>query len=116
MSCYIILIYELMWYNRMQIGKRSITLEERMSTVEDNISIKIESPITKEATTLLQELSVTLEQITGSTGNASFDISDLNSERSVFILARNTQGIPIGCGAIRQLKISKYMPRDSPKE
>ena len=43
------------------------------------------------------------EHITGSSGNSSFDICDINDFRAVFVIARNERGEAVGCGAIRPL-------------
>ncbi len=56
----------------------------------------------QEATLLLKELSAALSAITGNSGEASFDASDMANEKSVFVIAM-IQDEPVGCGAIRRL-------------
>jgi len=50
---------------------------------------------------LLSELASTLSSITGSNGNASFDLEDMTDSRSCFAVARDGSGFALGCGAIR---------------
>ena len=60
-------------------------------------------PESAEAYMLLQELSTVLTGITGSSGVASFAITDVCGPRSVFVIGRDAQGTPLGCGALRPL-------------
>ena len=60
-----------------------------------------ENPASAEAARLLNELSVRLAEITGASGEASFDVSDVTQPRSVFVVARNDAGEAVGCGALR---------------
>lgn len=60
-----------------------------------------EDPASADATLLLNELSAQLSEITGASGEASFDVSDVTQPRSVFVVARNKTGQPVGCGALR---------------
>ncbi|MCR8843054.1 GNAT family N-acetyltransferase [Paenibacillus sp. SC116] len=48
-------------------------------------------------------LSDTLQSITGDSGKNSFDLADVCVPRSIFVIARNQDGEPIGCGAIRPI-------------
>lgn len=48
-------------------------------------------------------LSDTLQSITGDSGKNSFDVTDVTVPRSLFVIARNQQGEPVGCGAIRPI-------------
>ena len=66
-----------------------------------NISISSESIHTPDAAMLLSELSSALVCITGCSGNASFDLDDMTDSRSCFAVARDDNGIMLGCGAIR---------------
>lgn len=50
---------------------------------------------------LLSELASALVSITGCSGNASFDFDDMTDSRSCFAVARDDNGIALGCGAIR---------------
>lgn len=65
------------------------------------ITVSGESPESKDAVALLEELSAFLESLTGDSGKNSFDISDLKNARSVFAVARNQNGEAVGCGAVR---------------
>lgn len=55
-----------------------------------------------EAMELLEELNTALARITGSSGEKSFDITDMQDERSIFVVAY-MDGVPMGCGAIREM-------------
>lgn len=55
-----------------------------------------------EAIQLMRELSEKLKEITGDTGEGSFNIEDMNHSRSIFAICRY-QGQPVGCGALRPL-------------
>lgn len=68
------------------------------------IKITEENPTSPDAQQLLAELSATLAIITGSTGQASFDISDVLVPRACFVLARDPSGTALGCGALRPLQ------------
>ncbi len=55
---------------------------------------------------LLSELSTALVGITGCSGNSSFDLDDMTDSRSCFAVARDDNGIALGCGAIRPFDAS----------
>jgi hypothetical protein len=65
------------------------------------IQIEKADPLSADSQALIEKLSSVLAQITGSSGKRSFNIADLQSARAVWALARNAQGVAIGCGAIR---------------
>jgi len=67
------------------------------------INIFKADPSSAEAQRLLSELSKTLSVITGSSGDASFDIQDMYEDGALFVVARNKAGDGIGCGAFRRL-------------
>ena len=67
------------------------------------ISIEVEDVNMCDATILLGELTETLHQITGDSGESSFDLSDMNCPRAVFAIARDSEGEPMGCGCIRPI-------------
>jgi GNAT superfamily N-acetyltransferase len=67
------------------------------------IYIVTEDPGTEDAAFLLSELSAALQAITGSSGTASFDASDVRVENARFVVARDANGQPVGCGAFRPL-------------
>ena len=54
-----------------------------------------------DAVMLMDELSETLEKITGNSGRHSFNSKDVTTDRSVFAVAYDDNGNPLGCGAIR---------------
>ncbi|MDO6409378.1 GNAT family N-acetyltransferase [Pantoea phytobeneficialis] len=53
---------------------------------------------------LLDRLSATLAQLTGSSGRASFDPDAMQQPGSCFVIARDEQRRPVGCGAFRPLQ------------
>lgn len=55
---------------------------------------------------LLSELASALVGITGCSGSASFDLGDMTNSRSCFAVARDDNGIALGCGAIRPFNAS----------
>jgi len=67
------------------------------------IYIVSEDPGTVDAVALLAELSAALQAITGSSGTASFDASDVRVDNARFVVARDVNGQPLGCGAFRPL-------------
>ncbi len=58
---------------------------------------------TPDALILLDELSATLQSITGDSGNSSFNPNDFCVSRSLFVIAYDEGGEAIGCGGIRQI-------------
>ena len=73
--------------------------------MEITIAMKIIEtfPHTPDALNMLDELSQSLESITGSTGKNSFSPEDVYVPRSLFVLAYDEDGKAIGCGAIRPI-------------
>lgn len=69
-----------------------------------NLTINTEDPSSKDANLLMEELSMVLERITGSSGKSSFKVEDLKNINSFFLIARDTSNVPLGCGSIRQLE------------
>lgn len=67
------------------------------------INVAVADPETADATLLLEELSDQLSLITGSSGKASFDVHDVRGERARFVVARDGDGNPVGCGALRPM-------------
>lgn len=57
-----------------------------------------------EALALLRQLSVTLNAITGDSGEASFNADDVRGPASLFVIACDAAGRAVGCGAIRPLE------------
>ena len=68
-----------------------------------DVTIAIESIHTPDATRLLEALSSALESITGNSGAASFDANKMNDPCAAFVVARDANGLALGCGAIRPL-------------
>ena len=66
------------------------------------VSIVPADPRGPEATMLLDLLSETLAGITGASGRASFDVADVETEGSLFLLARDAAGRTVGCGCYRR--------------
>lgn len=58
-------------------------------------------PDDADAVMLMDELSETLEKITGNSGRHSFNSEDICTTRSVFAVAYDDNGKPAGCGAVR---------------
>lgn len=65
------------------------------------IIISNESPDSTDSQALMEELGAILQAITGSSGSASFDVSDLRADGARFAVARTPDGLAIGCGAFR---------------
>lgn len=61
------------------------------------------SPIESDAIFLMNELSKTLESITGDSGKNSFNPEDVCVPRSLFVIAYDENGDAIGCGGIRPI-------------
>jgi ribosomal protein S18 acetylase RimI-like enzyme len=68
------------------------------------IAVVAEDPAGADALALLAELSAALSAITGASGQASFDVSDVRVPRACFALARDAHGRALGCGALRPLE------------
>lgn len=66
-------------------------------------SIAAEDPASLDARLLIDELSSVLAGITGDSGTSSFDISEMNQPGALFLIARDSAGQPVGCGALRPL-------------
>ena len=71
--------------------------------MKDGITIAIENPESEDAVQLMEELSACLQSLTGDSGKASFDVRDLHAPRSAFVIARDSGGKAVGCGAIRPI-------------
>lgn len=65
------------------------------------VSIERADPRGRNATALIDILSQTLTRITGASGNASFNISDVEMPRSLFLLAYDRERRAVGCGGYR---------------
>lgn len=82
-----------------------------------HITIAPASPFSEEAIHLMEELSKTLKDITGSGGRNSFDPNDVCKERAMFVIARDESGRAIGCGAFRPMDetTADYYPIWNPR-
>jgi ribosomal protein S18 acetylase RimI-like enzyme len=58
---------------------------------------------TQDAIDLMEELSKSLELITGDSGKNSFNPDDVCVPRSLFVIAYDDNGEAVGCGAIRPM-------------
>ncbi|STQ90831.1 GNAT family N-acetyltransferase [Iodobacter fluviatilis] len=70
------------------------------------MKVELADPESSEAQQLLSSLSQTLQQITGSSGTASFYLSDVKVEGACFAICRLSTGVPVACGALRPLQPS----------
>lgn len=61
-------------------------------------------PDNPEARDLMAALSARLREITGASGEASFDVADLRGPGAAFVVARAADGHAVGCGAYRPLE------------
>lgn len=75
-----------------------------MAAAALTIAVVAEDPAGADALALLAELSAALSAITGASGQASFDVSDVRVPRACFALARDAHGRALGCGALRPLE------------
>ena len=67
------------------------------------LTVRAEDPGTPDAVILLDALSATLAAITGDSGGSSFDVAEMKLAGALFAVARDGQGRPVGCGALRPL-------------
>ena len=77
-------------------------IDYRMKSEE--ITIKEESVHSPEARMLLSELSRALSQITGCSGERSFDPDQMDDPRACFAIARDDSGAAVGCGGFRPVE------------
>ena len=70
--------------------------DKKMKIIEKN-------PNESDAILLIEELSETLEKITGASGKNSFNSEDVCVPRSLFVIAYDEKEEPIGCGAIQPI-------------
>lgn len=67
------------------------------------IVVSVDDPNSLDAQLLLDELSETLSEITGSSGKASFNVADVQTSGALFVIARDSSASPLGCGAFRPI-------------
>jgi len=66
--------------------------------------VEAADPAGVEALALIAELDAALQAITGDSGDSSFDPEDVRGPRAVFVIARDADGVAVGCGALRPLQ------------
>ena len=67
------------------------------------ITVEKSDPSAPESRYLIETLSSELAAITGDSGKSNFTVDSIDRDRSLWVLAKNTHGDAIGCGAIRPL-------------
>nr|WP_318381169.1 GNAT family N-acetyltransferase [uncultured Enterobacter sp.] len=67
------------------------------------ITVEKSNLFSSESHHLIEMLSAELAAITGDNGKRNFTVDAMNSEKALWVLAKNAQGDAIGCGAIRPL-------------
>lgn len=105
----------LAWINPMQVYKKNIDYPRYAICFSDKnkltkgdivtmsaVTILATSPYDNASLQLQEELSLCLQQLTGSSGRASFDASAFG-ERDIFLLARDAANNAVGCVALREL-------------
>jgi GNAT superfamily N-acetyltransferase len=60
-------------------------------------------PDSSDARVLIAELDAALAALCGDSGSGSFDPADVRGPGAVFLIARDGQGVAVGCGALRPL-------------
>ncbi|MRS90112.1 GNAT family N-acetyltransferase [Enterobacteriaceae bacterium RIT714] len=72
---------------------------------QDMIMITVEKsdPFSSESHRLIEMLSGELAAITGDNGKSNFTVETMNDDKALWVLAKNSHGEAIGCGAIRPL-------------
>jgi GNAT superfamily N-acetyltransferase len=68
-------------------------------------NVQAEDPASSDAVILVDELSAILARLTGDSGASSFDPDDVRVDRACFVVARNSLGEAVGCGAFRPLEL-----------
>ncbi|XXN66078.1 GNAT family N-acetyltransferase (plasmid) [Enterobacter ludwigii] len=68
-----------------------------------NIKIQQADPLSSESQLLVEKLSAELAVITVDNGKSHFSAQELNTDRSLWLLARDEAGNAVGCGALRPL-------------
>ncbi|ELV2768011.1 GNAT family N-acetyltransferase [Enterobacter cloacae] len=67
------------------------------------ITVEKSDPFSAESRRLIEMLSAELAAITGDSGKSHFSLEAMNDDKALWVLAKNTHGEAIGCGAIRPL-------------
>jgi len=69
----------------------------------NSINIAPEDPTSNDATSLMEDLSDSLRAITGDSGKNSFSVENIRNNCSLFVIARDKNGVAVGCGAFRPI-------------
>lgn len=72
--------------------------------LEKPLKIDAVEATSADALQMMEALDQRLVMITGHSGAAGFDPAALTIGQSVFLLARDELGLPVGCGALRPLE------------
>ena len=67
------------------------------------ITVNAADPHSYDAMMLMNELSDCLREITGDSGQSSFQVEDVCLPKSLFVIARNENGEAAGCGSFRPI-------------
>lgn len=67
------------------------------------ITVKKSDPFSSESHHLIELLSAELAAITGDNGKSNFTAEAMSDDKALWVLAKNSQGKAVGCGAIRPL-------------
>lgn len=78
-------------------------MEEQFYKIKDPITIEKADPNSKEIAQMMEDLSAELELITGSSGKNSFSIEDVCVPRAICVIAKDSCGKAVGCGALRPM-------------
>lgn len=62
------------------------------------ITLEKSDPFSLEPHRLIEMLSVELAAVTGDSGKSNFTVDAINSDKVLWVLAKNAYGDPIGCG------------------
>lgn len=73
-----------------------------MNNLSVTTVVQCESPITLDASVLLDEFSAMNALYGADGGQSRFCVDDVSTPRSAFAVARTVRGYPIGCGALRR--------------
>ncbi len=67
------------------------------------ITIEKSSPTSTDSQALIDQLSSELAAITGDNGKSHFDPQDVSGARAMWVIAKDENNRPVGCGAFRPL-------------
>lgn len=78
-------------------------LTVKRKTEAGMIRVEKADPCAPESQRLINALSAELAAITGDDGRRHFAMAAMDEKRALWVVARNHQGVAVGCGAIRPL-------------